>query len=64
MLRQGPMTPTVHVETSESRLNPQTIVKIIWDDSHVERQSFATLAEALEFAQRLLDTEDDGLATV
>jgi hypothetical protein len=58
------MTPTVHVETSESRLNPQTIVKIIWDDSRVERQSFATLAEALEFAQRLLDTEDDGLATV
>ena len=64
MLRQGPMTPTVHVETSESRLNPQTIVKIMWDDSHVERQSFATLAEALEFAHSLLDTEDDGIAAV
>ena len=25
MLRQGPMTPTVYVETSESRLNPQAI---------------------------------------
>ena len=64
MLRQGPMTPTVYVETSESRLNPQAIVKIMWGDSHVERQSFATLAEALEFAHSLCDTEDDGLATV
>ena len=64
MLRQGPMTPTVYVETSESRLNPQAIVKIMWGDSQVERQSFATLAEALESAHSLCDTEDDGLATV
>ena len=63
MLRQGPMTPTVYVETNESRLNPQTIVRIMWDESHVERKSFATLAEALEFAHGLCDTEDDGIAT-
>jgi len=62
MLRQGPMTPTVYVETSESRLNPQTIVKVVWDESHVECKSFATLADALEFAQSLCDTEDDGMA--
>ncbi len=64
MLRQGPMTPTVYVETSESRLNPQTIVKVVWDESHVESKSFATLAEALEFAHSLCDTEDDVIATV
>ena len=64
MSKQGPMTPTVSIETSESRLNPQTIVKVVWDESHVERKSFATLAEALEFAHSLCDTEDDGLATV
>ena len=64
MLRQGPMTPTVHVETSKSRLNPQTIVKVIWDESHVEHKSFATLAEALEFAHSLCDADDDGIATV
>ena len=63
MLKQGPMTPTVYVETSDSPLNPQTIVRIIWDKSHVERKSFATLAEALEFAQSLCDTEDDGMVT-
>ena len=64
MLRPGPMTPTVYVETSESRLNPQTIVKVVWDESHVESKSFATLAEALQFAHSLCDTEDDGIATV
>ncbi len=63
MLRQRPMTPTVYIETSESRLNPQTIVKVVWDESHVESKSFATLAEALEFAHSLCDTEDDGIAT-
>ena len=63
MLNQGPMTPTVYVETSDSSLNPQTIVKIVWDESRVERKSFATLAEALEFAHSLCDTEDDGMAT-
>ena len=63
MSRQGPMTPTVSIETSESRLNPQTIVKVVWDESHVERASFATLAEALEFAHSLCDTEGDSIAT-
>ena len=52
------------VETTESRLNPQTIVKIMWDESRVERKSFATLAEALEFAQSLCETDDDEIATV
>ena len=64
MSRQGSMTPTVSIETSESRLNPQTIVKVVWDESHVERQIFATLAEALEFAHSLCDTEGDGIAIV
>lgn len=56
--------PTVYVETSESRLNPQTVVKVTWDESHVERKSFATLAEALEFARSLCETDDDSVATV
>ena len=64
MMKQDPMTPTVYVETDESRLNPQTIVKIMWDESHIERKSFPTLAEALEFAHSLCETDDDGLATV
>ena len=59
MMKPEPMTPTVYVETSESRLKPETIVKIMWDESHIERKSFATLAEALEFAHRLCDTDDD-----
>lgn len=63
MMRQGNMTPTVYVETSENRLDPQTIVKVVWDESHVERRIFATLAEALEFARSLCDT-DDGVTTV
>lgn len=59
------MTPTVYVETTESRLNPQTIVKITWNESRVERKSFATLAEALEFARSLCEPdEDDGITVV
>ena len=64
MMRQGPMTPTVYVETSENRLDPQTIVKVVWDESRVECKNFATLAEALEFAHSLCEAEDDGIATV
>lgn len=65
MLKQGPMTPTVYVETTESRLNPQTIVKITWDESRVERKSFATLTEALAFAQSFCEPdEDDGITIV
>ena len=59
MMKQEPMTPTVYVETTESRLNPQTIVKIMWDESRIERKSFATLAEALEFAHSLCEHDDD-----
>ncbi len=64
MLKHGPMMPTVYVETSESRLNPQTIVKITWDESRVERKSFATLAEALQFAHSLCETDDDSITVV
>ena len=64
MLKPGSMMPTVYVETSESRLNPQTVVKVTWDESHIERKSFATLAEALEFARSFCETNDDSIATV
>lgn len=65
MLKPEPMMPTVYVETSDSRLNPQTIVKIMWDESHVERKSFQTLAEALEFAHNLCDSDkEDGITVV
>jgi hypothetical protein len=57
------MIPTVYVEPNESRLNPQTVVKIMWDESRVERRSFATLAEALQFAHSLCETHEDNIAT-
>lgn len=66
MMKQEPMTPTVYVETTESRLNPETVVSIMWDAARVERRSFATLAEALAFAHSLCGDEDDddGVVTV
>lgn len=66
MLKPNPMTPTVYVEAGESRLHPQTIVNIRWDESRVERRSFPTLAEALEYAHSLCgaEEEEEGIATV
>lgn len=66
MMKQEPMMPTVYVETTESRLAPQTVVTVMWDPSRVERKSFATLAEALAFAQSFCETDDgdgDEIAT-
>lgn len=64
MLKPNPMMPTVYVEAGESRLNPETIVKIVWDPSHVESRTFASLAEALEFAHSLCGDEDEAVPTV
>jgi len=51
--------PTVYVEAGESRLNPETIVKSVWDPSRVEQKTFATLAEALVYAPSLCAEEED-----
>jgi hypothetical protein len=64
MMKPTPMMPTVYLETSDSQLKPETIVNITWEDSRVERKSFATLAEALEFAHRLCETDEDDAIVV
>ena len=54
-----PMECTVYVEACHGGVNPETMVRVVWQGNALseERQIFDTLEEALAYAQSLCPTE-------
>ena len=56
---RGPSDRTIYVEACHGGVNPETMVRVVWEDRSApeERQIFDTLEEALAYAQSLCESE-------